>query len=1147
MQQYDTQQISMKKFNIPKRFSFGLSFSLLSFLVLFFGVLLFASNIYITNEDEERNSILKQQLSITADKIEDIIESRLYILDELESYVRVMPEIDQAAFEVLAQTMLERDPVVRSLQLARNSVISHIYPVTNNEEALGHFLLDDANQKADVLLMYKLHTATISGPLKLRQGGKGLVVRQPISINNASSELMQNWGLSILIVDWNDILQETDLLSLGDSQSLALRKRIGSSWGSAFWGNDELFTGSDESVIVDIRLPNCVWQLAINSGTNRTMPISSMVLIVCVIVLLLVYFLLQVIHRLTWKGPAALAGAFILLCGVIAGMSYYSVSNDHRQQLREKAEVMRVNIRSRLKDSLDYIQLLIPSRTSDNLSRQDFQNKVGEFVATHPELINITWIDAKFTIRDVAPLKGNQQIIGLEINMEEPRRASRLAKELRLPVYTRPFVSIQGPVSFEVWVPVYRGDEFMGLFAGVYSVSSLFQTVLSKAGLSNYGVSMVTHDGRVVDSTLLKDDREVKFSQTVALSPPGYDIALSLDRYKSEMWRWDIILLAMLAFSLAMGVFWGMFVLLRARTELQQRYQQLSDARDALHREKELSQVTLLSIGDGVITMDVDGRVNSLNPVAENITQWSGSEAEGKLLFEVLPLLDVTHQHSIEETLFNCLKEAMSGISSSTMGFLSSKQQYSLRCTFAPIRNKQGKAIGSVLVLHDITEMHLMTQELEHQAKHDFLTGLVNRLEFEERLLRAVTIARSDNCQHGLLYLDLDQFKVVNDTCGHLAGDELLKQLTALLQESIRGSDTLARLGGDEFGVLLMNCSLPQAKHTAEILRQQVYEFRFVWEDKSFSLGISIGLVMIDQNTDSHTRALSTADIACYMAKEAGRNQLHVYTEDDEETSIRHGEMHWVARITAALAEGRFVLYRQTILPLADNHAGKHYEMLIRMQEEDGTLISPGAFLPAAERYDMMIQIDRWVLKSTLDFFRQHPQELDELMLCSINVSAQSLSNEDFLLDFKDTLMGEPQLCSKLCFEITETSAISNMVQARYFISSLKELGCRFALDDFGSGMSSFSYLKNLPVDYLKIDGSFVKDCAKDVIDLALVKSVNDIGHVMNMKTIAEWVEDEATLEVLKILGVDYVQGYAVDKPQALRPLIISSRIEAIS
>jgi diguanylate cyclase (GGDEF)-like protein len=1097
-------------------------------------VLFLLGNIYVSNITDERNSILKQKLSLTADKIEDVIESRLFMLDELESHVRVSPQIDQSHFEILAQTMLKRDPSLRSLQLARNSVISHIYPLTNNEAALGHDLLGDIKRKSDVLLAYQSNTATIAGPLNLRQGGSALIVRQPINIKNPVNQVTKIWGLSILILDWDELLQETDLLSLGDEQ-IGIRKRVANIWQPAFWGNNDLFSDSEKAVVmVDIRLPNSVWQLAMKTDTKSSTFLSYIVLIVCIIIVLLIYFFRQAIHKLTWTGPIALAGAFVLLSAVITGLSYYSINNQHRQELLEQAEIIRVDIRNRLKDSLDYIQLLTLARTSDNLTEVEFQHRVSDYVSTHPELINITWIDEQFIIRNVAPLAGNQQIIGLEIDLKEPRRASRLAKELRLPVYTHPFVAIQGPSAFEVWVPVYRGNKFMGLFAGVYSVPSLFKTVLTDEKLQHFGISMITHDGKMVDRTLLNDTKEVHLTQTVALSPPGYDIALRLDRYQSQVWRWDTIILALLAFSLAISVFWGMFILLRARTELQQRYHQLSEAQDALHREKEFFQVTLLSIGDGVITMDINGKINNLNPVAETITQWPSNKAEGKLLYEVLPLLDITDQHSMKQTLLNCINEAMSGHSCSTMGLLLSEQQYSLRCTLTPIKNKRGEAIGSVLILHDITEMHLMTQELEHRAKHDSLTGLVNRMEFEERLQHAVSIARTDNCQHSLLYIDLDQFKVVNDTCGHLAGDELLMQLTSLLQEKIRASDTLARLGGDEFGVLLMNCALPQAVNTAEILRQQVDEFRFLWNDKSFSLGLSIGLVVIDKNTENHSHILSTADVACYMAKEGGRNRVHVYTEDDEETSRRHGEMHWVARITAALEKDSFVLYRQTILPLCKSQPGAHYELLLRLQEDDGTIISPGAFLPAAERYDMMIQIDRWVFNSALKFFQQNPNELEELLLCSMNISAQSLSNEEFLVFLKNTLEVNPHWCNKLCFEITETSAIRNILQAKRFISNLKALGCRFALDDFGSGMSSFGYLKNLPVDFLKIDGSFVKDCAQDPIDLAMVKSVNDVGHVMKMETIAEWVEDKQTLNALKTLGVDYVQGYAVDKPQPL-------------
>ena len=1133
---YNQQELPQKNIDVLSFFGFGTSGTFLFFLALIIGALFLLSNIYISNVANERNNILKQKLSLMSDKIEDSIDSRLFMLDELESYVQLSPEIDQSDFAVIAHSMFERQPSLRSLQLARNSVLSHIYPLSNNKAALGHDLLADANRKSDVLLAYQSNTATISGPLNLRQGGLALIVRQPVHIKNKVNQTTQIWGLSILVLDWDELLQETDLLSLGNEQSLALRKRINNRWQPAFWGNNDLFIEAEKTaVMVDIDLPNSVWQLAIKQNTKPLTLISNIVIVACMAIVLLICFFRQMLYKLTWTGPAALAGVFILLSAVITGLSYYSINNEQRQQLLEKAEIIRVDIRKRLKESLDYIGLLNLARTSDNLTRQKFQQRVSHYVSTHPELINITWIDAQFIIRNVAPLTGNEQIIGLKVDLKEPRRASRLAKELRLPVYTHPFVAIQGPASFEVWVPVYRGNEFMGLFAGVYSISALLKTVVSDEILHQFGVSLITHDGQVVDRSLLKDNEDIRLSQTVALSPPGYNIALRLDRYQSQLWRWDIIVLSLLAFSLAIGVFWIMFILLRARTELQQRYKQLSAAQDALYREKELSQVTLLSIGEGVITMDINGKISNLNPVAETITQWSSKKAQGQLLYQVMPLLDITDHHSMEKVLLNCIDKAMSGDSSATMGLLISAQKYSLRCTLTSIKNKLGQAIGCVLILHDITEMYLITQKLEHRAKHDSLTGLVNRIEFEERLEHAVSVARVENCQHSLLYIDLDQFKIVNDTCGHLAGDKMLVQLTSLLQDRIRSSDTLARLGGDEFGVLLLNCALTQAENTAEMLRQQVEEFRFIWHEKSFTLGLSIGVVVIDKNTANHSQSLSTADLACYMAKDGGRNRVHVYTEEDEETSKRHGEMHWVSRITAALENDSFVLYRQAILPLGRSQPGKYYELLIRLEEDDGTLVSPGAFLPAAERYNMMIQIDRWVLNTALKFFQQYPDELNGLLLCSINISAQSLSNEEFLAFLKNSLENNPQWCNKLCFEITESSAIRNIQQAKRFISTLKVLGCRFALDDFGSGMCSFAYLKNLRVDYLKIDGSLVRNCDRDPIDLAMVKSVNDVAQVMNMQTIAEWVEDDQTLAVLKTLEVDYVQGYAVGKPQPLR------------
>lgn len=442
-----------------------------------------------------------------------------------------------------------------------------------------------------------------------------------------------------------------------------------------------------------------------------------------------------------------------------------------------------------------------------------------------------------------------------------------------------------------------------------------------------------------------------------------------------------------------------------------------------------------------------------------------------------------------------------------------------------------------LIVSEDITEAHKLSQQLSYQASHDALTGLVNRREFEIRLERLINEGEGSGEEHALCYLDLDQFKVINDTCGHLAGDELLRQLGELFKSKVRKKDTLARLGGDEFGVLMENCSLDQAQRVAHDLRELVEEFHFVWTDKRFSIGVSIGLVPIDDSGgNTVTEILSAADASCYAAKDAGRNRVHVYHPEDIDLAVHRGQMQWVSRINHALEEDRFRLYLQPIVSLSEEDKDKkHYECLIRMIDENGKIILPGAFLPAAERYDLSTKIDRWVFNSAYAWMAKRPGKLKGLTSCSVNLSGHSLSNEAFLNDIVNKLDEGKVPPSNICFEITETVAISRLSNAIRFMEVLKDKGCFFALDDFGSGVSSFGYLKNLPVDFLKIDGMFVRDMVNDPIDLEMVRSINKIGHVMGKKTIAEFVENEEILECLKELGVDYAQGYHIGKPRAIK------------
>jgi len=433
-------------------------------------------------------------------------------------------------------------------------------------------------------------------------------------------------------------------------------------------------------------------------------------------------------------------------------------------------------------------------------------------------------------------------------------------------------------------------------------------------------------------------------------------------------------------------------------------------------------------------------------------------------------------------------------------------------------------------------DKHRQAQKtIQHLAYHDALTGLCNRTEFEHRLARALKSA-SDEVQHALFYLDMDQFKIVNDTCGHVAGDELLKQVAILLKEPVRESDTLARLGGDEFGVLLEHCSLAHAEEVAGRMLQQVEDFRFAWLDKTFTVGVSIGLVMLDGHEQTHTELLRAADMACYAAKDKGRGRVHVYHPDDAELVQRRGEMEWVSQLNRALQNDQFVLYQQCIVALDGSAGGPCCEFLLRLRGHDGELILPGAFIPAAERYDLMPKLDRWVVTQVFAHLAERFAALERAAdgIYFINLSGATLGDEGFFRLVKESLARNAIPPQSICFEVTETAAIANLGNALSFIQSVKALGCKVALDDFGTGLSSFSYLKTLAADYLKIDGGFVRDMLADPMDAAIVQAVNSIGHVAGLKTIAEFVENADIQARLAEIGVDYAQGYGIHRPEPI-------------
>ncbi|MGB3292301.1 MAG: EAL domain-containing protein [Phormidesmis sp.] len=574
---------------------------------------------------------------------------------------------------------------------------------------------------------------------------------------------------------------------------------------------------------------------------------------------------------------------------------------------------------------------------------------------------------------------------------------------------------------------------------------------------------------------------------------------------------------------------------------------QRRQAEDELFRAKEMAQITLHSIGDAVVTTDAQGQVQYLNPVAQILMGWNQFEIQGKPLRECFQLVNGTTREQVPNPIEQALtKESIVSFESNAVLINRNGKEIAISDSAAPIRSRDDRIVGAVMVFQDISEQRALSQKLSWQATHDTLTRLINRREFETQLEIALSEVKAQERSHVLCFLDLDQFKTVNDTCGHAAGDELLRQVTALWQSKIRKSDTLARLGGDEFGLILHQCPLEPALKIANILREQIQDLQFLWNGKRFQIGVSIGLVIIDETCKSGDIAMSKADAACYTAKRQGRNHVYLYNEDNDQALAQaQGQLQWIDRLTQALEKDQFCLYYQPIVPVA-NAGGdaEHYEVLLRLRDEQGNLVPPGAFIPAAERYGLMHRIDRWVVKNLFEIQGAHYRSVwnslqeneKDNYLYTINLSGASLDDDQFAAFLREQFLLHQVPPQLICFEVTETVAIANLTKAAQFMTELKALGCRFALDDFGSGMSSFGYLKNLPVDYLKIDGSFVKHMAENPVDEAFVEAINRVGQVLGLKTVAEFVENDAILAKLKQIGVDYAQGYGIAEPRPLMP-----------
>jgi diguanylate cyclase (GGDEF)-like protein/PAS domain S-box-containing protein len=553
---------------------------------------------------------------------------------------------------------------------------------------------------------------------------------------------------------------------------------------------------------------------------------------------------------------------------------------------------------------------------------------------------------------------------------------------------------------------------------------------------------------------------------------------------------------------------------------------------------KPRAMVTLDAMGESVITVDADGRIDYINHAAEILLSQRFDQVMGRSFPEVASLVDETDRRSLGDPV----RKALATGGRVSMGRravlvpVNAGPERSVEISVTPLHFDGTDIVGLVLVLHDTSELRGLTRQMTYQASHDALTGLVNRREFERRLQEAMDSAQTGNVGHALCYLDLDRFKVVNDTCGHTAGDNMLREVASLIKEAVRDSDTVGRIGGDEFALLLVGCPLEKARQIADDVVRSVNDYRFVWKDKIFNIGVSIGLVEIGHDGGAIEDIMNSADSACYVAKKQGGLHVHVYSAREEASARHSGEIHWLQKLQGALRDNKFELYYQPIVHArADGLRGPALEVFVRLEGEKGQPGAPPAdFIRAAERYRLMPHIDRWVVQTVLSALGRGGMRLPPGRSVAINIAGQTLGDSDFLefvVDCFDHTGANP---GDICFEVTESAVVASLDHAHRFIGVLHGMGCEFALDDFGSGLSSFSTLRTLPMDYLKIDGSFINNLAGDTVNQAMVAAMIELSRSLNFRVVAEQVEDQQSLDTVTNMGIDFVQGFVVGRPQPL-------------
>jgi diguanylate cyclase (GGDEF)-like protein len=754
----------------------------------------------------------------------------------------------------------------------------------------------------------------------------------------------------------------------------------------------------------------------------------------------------------------------------------------------------------------------------------------------------------------VEPLKPDTaQLLGYDVHSDaNQREALNKAIETGDIIASAPYKFIQGGFGYTLYKPVYAGistpkskiDRFEQA-TRVISLSVKLDQLLTKDDVgdplvkvtlaykdSHEGNISLTNKNNILNGVGFVSHIFPGFSYKQSFQGSGRDFQLIINKpITIKMLRLELVAIAIVLVS-----FFAFILHMRQRYLFERRKSQEDIFK---HRDREAA--TLLSIADAVITTDDAGKIEHMNTTAEKLTEWSLDTARGNGVEDIFKIVNSEAPTLLLDPVGQCLRDGrvirlVKPVELN--GRLNTKTE--IEVTVSPTRNRDGRIIGAVLVFHDVSIVREMQDHIDYQASHDSLTGLFHRREFESFLQQALDSAHKEGKHHALCYMDIDQFRVVNESFGHLAGDELLIQVSALLRSLVRDEDKLARLGGDEFSVLLLDCPLEEAVNKAETIGNVIDEFRFVWQGKTINISLAISIVSVSSASGSVNEILRAAESACYSAKAKGRGQMVVYQSDDPELLKRRGEMRWATRISDALRNQKFRLYYQEILPIQkEEQEYTHCELLMRTETDEHELISPESFIPAAERYNLMSDIDRWVVSTAIQTIKRLEKGADIVKKSSygINLSGQSLSDESFF-DYVSGLFKEYEINPEcVCFEVTETTAIVNEEIALNNIQKIKDMGCRFALDDFGTGVSSYSYLKKYPFDYVKIDGSFIRHIQENPLDRVMVESVCRIAKTMNIKTIAEYVEDRSILQILRDLGVDYAQGYGIAEPAPLQEM----------